>query len=129
MPMRYHVLACDYDGTLAHDGQVKASTRAALERLLASGRKLILVTGRELDQLLHIFPDVHLFSRVVAENGAVLYQPATKEVRILAKAPPDDFVSSLRARGVRPLSTGHVIVATWRPQETKVLQTIRDLGL
>ena len=44
--MRYLALACDYDGTLASDGQVSIGTLAALQRLLASGRKLILVSGR-----------------------------------------------------------------------------------
>src|SRR5438552_3869878 len=38
--MRYLALACDYDGTLAHDGRVSASTVSALESLLASGRRL-----------------------------------------------------------------------------------------
>jgi len=29
--MRYHALACDYDGTIAWDGKVDANTIAALE--------------------------------------------------------------------------------------------------
>ena len=36
--MRYLVLACDYDGTLAHHGVVDRPTLAGLEKLLASGR-------------------------------------------------------------------------------------------
>src|SRR5438132_11394371 len=122
--MRYHVLACDYDGTLAHHGRVQATTLAALERLLATGRQLVLVTGRELEELLVIFPEAALFARVVAENGALLYQPATKKETVLAKAPPPEFVENLRKRGVSPLSAGRVIVATWRPHETAVLQAI-----
>ena len=47
--MRYLALASDYDGTLAHDGRVDEETIAAIARLRASGRKLILVTGRHLD--------------------------------------------------------------------------------
>jgi hydroxymethylpyrimidine pyrophosphatase-like HAD family hydrolase len=42
--MRFLTLACDYDGTLASDGTVAPSTLGALERLRASGRRLILVT-------------------------------------------------------------------------------------
>lgn len=57
--MRYLALACDYDGTLAADGHVQEETVAALERLLASGRKLILVTGRQLEDLLSVFPSGH----------------------------------------------------------------------
>jgi HAD superfamily hydrolase (TIGR01484 family) len=44
--MRYFVLATDYDGTLATDGRVHDETLTALKHLRASGRKLILVTGR-----------------------------------------------------------------------------------
>ena len=53
--MRYRVLACDYDGTLARHGHVEAATLDALKRLKESGRKLILVTGRELPDLFNIF--------------------------------------------------------------------------
>ena len=40
------LVACDYDGTLAHDGKVDEPTVAALRRFRASGRKLVMVTGR-----------------------------------------------------------------------------------
>jgi HAD superfamily hydrolase (TIGR01484 family) len=127
--MRYHALATDYDGTLAHDGRVDKPTLAALEKLLATGRKLVLVTGRELDQLLGIFPEIHLFEQVVAENGALLYTPGTREEKRLAEPPPPEFVARLRELGVGPISVGRVIVATWTPYETTVLRTIREMGL
>jgi HAD superfamily hydrolase (TIGR01484 family) len=127
--MRYHALATDYDGTLAHDGRVNEATLAGLERLLGTGRKLILVTGRELPDLLSIFPEVHLFAWVVAENGALLYRPSTKEERPLAAPPPAKFVRTLKQRGVEQVSVGRAIVATWQPYEKTVLDTIRDLGL
>ena len=47
--MRYLALATDYDGTIAHDGRVDGPTVDALRRLRASGRRLVMVTGRELD--------------------------------------------------------------------------------
>jgi HAD superfamily hydrolase (TIGR01484 family) len=127
--MRYFALATDYDGTLAHDGVVGPETIAALEHLRATGRKLILVTGRELAGLLRAFPRIELFDRVVAENGALIYCPATREEQPLGEAPPEAFVAALRAQGVAPLSVGRVIVATWQPNETVVLKIIRDLGL
>jgi hydroxymethylpyrimidine pyrophosphatase-like HAD family hydrolase len=127
--MRYLALATDYDGTLAHDGRVDEETLAALERLLATGRKLILVTGRELDDLLKVFPHVPLFELVVAENGALLYRPGSREEKTLGQRPPGRFVEALRRRGGGPISVGRVIVATWEPHETAVLETIRDLGL
>ncbi len=127
--MRYLALASDYDGTLAHDGRVEASAVQALERLVASGRKLILVTGRVLSELLEIFPQITLCERVVAENGALLYTPATKAQKQLAPAPSPIFVEELQRRGVRHLSVGGTIVATHEPYETVVLDVIRDLGL
>src|SRR4051812_4574110 len=127
--MRYLVLATDYDGTIAQAGRVPETTVAALQSVRASGRKLVLVTGRQLDELLGIFPAIDLFDCVVAENGALLYDPATRAVRILAETPPVAFADTLRQRKVGPISVGRVIVATWKPHETAVLETIRDLKL
>ena len=127
--MRYHVLAADYDGTLATDGRIDQPTMDALRRLKESGRKLIMVTGRELDELLELLPDPALFDRIVAENGALSYRPDVKEEVKLAEAPPAEFVERLKARGVEPISVGRVIVATWEPHETVVLDVVRDMGL
>ncbi len=127
--MRYLALAADYDGTLASDGTVYPDTVAALERLVASGRKLILVTGRILPELLEIFPEIALCELVVAENGGVLYRPATKEVTLLAAAPRPAFLKEVQRRGVQHLSLGHVVLATRIPYETVILDIIRDLGL
>jgi len=127
--MRYLALAADYDGTLAKDGRVARRTLAALKRVAASGRKLILVTGRELPQLLEIFPEIDLFDRVVAENGAVLYRPATRETEILAQAPPQSLVDELRRRRIEPLAIGRSIVATLQPHAGRVLEAIQQLGL
>ena len=124
--MRYYALACDYDGTLAHDGVVDAATVAALKRLRSSGRRLLMVTGREVDDLCQAFPAVSLFEWVVAENGAVLYCPETRAVRALASPPAAEFVQRLRQANVTPLSIGQVIVATLEPHENAVLAAIRS---
>lgn len=129
LTMQYLALACDYDGTLATDGHVNETTIAALQRLRNSSRKLLLVTGRELDDLLRVFPQIYLFDLVVAENGALLYNPATRESKLLSDRPSEEFIKVLRDRGVTPLSVGRVIVATWHPHETKVLEVIRELRL
>jgi hypothetical protein len=127
--MRFMALASDYDGTLAHDGIVNQQTVEALLRFRQSGRLLILVTGRELADLEAIFPQLNLFHRIVAENGAVLYNAETREKRRLAEPPPKHFIDALHERGILALSVGDVIVATSHPHETAVLDTIRDLGL
>lgn len=127
--MRYHALACDYDGTIAWDGHVDERTIENLEEVRKSGRKLILVTGRELDDLIPIFPRLDIFDRVVVENGAVLYRPETREERLLAERPPDEFSRELIRRGAERVSVGRVIVATWVPHETTAVEVIRELGL
>ncbi|TLY59727.1 MAG: HAD family phosphatase [Gammaproteobacteria bacterium] len=127
--MRYQALCCDYDGTLATAGRVLPETVQALERLIASGRRLVLVTGRELDDLRRICPPLDLFEYVVAENGALLYHPATGAETLLAERPPESFLAALRRKGVTPVSLGRVIVATWEPHEKAVLEAVHELGL
>src|SRR5581483_7037448 len=61
LSMRYIALACDYDGTIAHHGKVDEPTLAALERVKASGRKLLLVSGRELEDLQATLPHLGIF--------------------------------------------------------------------
>jgi hypothetical protein len=122
-------LATDYDGTLASHGEVADATLAALERLKASGRQLIMVTGRELPDLRRVFGHLALFDAVVAENGALLWRPATGEERQLAAAAPAALVQALRAAGVQPLAVGRSIVATADEYAPIVEQAIRDLGL
>jgi hypothetical protein len=122
-------LAADYDGTLAEDGVVHPDTLAALERFKESGRRLLLVTGRQLPDLESVCPNLAIFDRVVAENGALIYDPASKEQHLIAPPPLPIFIERLKERRVAPLSVGRVIVATWQPNETAVLEIIRDLGL
>ena len=127
--MHYLALATDYDGTLARDGKVDAPTLAALERFRAADGKLVLVTGRELEELIGIFPQLDRFHIVVAENGGILYRPETGEETRMGPAPPAAFIEALRARGVGPISVGRVVVATWEPHSRTVAEVIRSLGL
>ncbi len=133
LKLEYTALATDYDGTLAEDGAVSARTLAALGRARELGRKLVLVTGRELNELLTVFPEIAAFDSVIAENGAVLYTPCPApgqpQLRLLASAPPPAFHERLVARGVGPIAIGRVIVATWEPHQDAVAETIREMGL
>src|SRR5262245_30243896 len=122
--MRYLALATDYDGTLASDGIVDGSTLAALDRARDYGLRLILVTGRLLSDLFATFPRPDLFERIVAENGALLYDPAADHVRVLAQPPPPALLQRLSSAGV-PLAVGRSIIATAEPYEHIVLSAIR----
>jgi hydroxymethylpyrimidine pyrophosphatase-like HAD family hydrolase len=126
--MRYAALATDYDGTIAYDGKVDDETTYALRQAKAEGLCLVMVTGRELTDLFNTFEHSHLFDRIVAENGAVLYEPATKAVEAIAPPPPPALVEALERQSI-PLSVGHSIVATVQPYEHHVLAAIRDLGI
>jgi len=127
--MNYLALASDYDGTLAHDSHVSEESLAAIRRLKESGRKLILVTGREMRELQSVFPDFHLCDVIVAENGALLLWPAEGREEVLGEPPPEKFVTEIMHRGVQPFAQGKVIFATWRPHENAVLEVIQTLGL
>jgi len=126
--MRFRAIASDYDGTLACDGRVAPHTVAGLERWRESGGKLILATGRDLPSLRSVFSGLHLFDWIVAENGALIHHPVTREERLLCPAVSCELVAHLRQQGV-PLSVGKCIVATVRPHDVAVFLAIRELNL
>ncbi|MEO8123217.1 MAG: HAD hydrolase family protein [Burkholderiales bacterium] len=90
--MRYLALVSDYDGTLASHDRMSEPVQRALERLRVSGRRVIMVTGRRLDDLLAVCSCAHLFDLIVAENGAIVYHPASRERTCLGDPPPERFV-------------------------------------
>ncbi|UFS71510.1 Cof-type HAD-IIB family hydrolase [Geomonas sp. RF6] len=126
--MRFRAFATDYDGTLARRGKVAEETVAALATLRDDGVKLVLVTGREMEDLRSVFPQTELFDLIVAENGAVLCRPQSGSQQALAAPPPAIFCTRLRERGV-DFATGIVIVATTRPFERETAEALAELGL
>jgi hydroxymethylpyrimidine pyrophosphatase-like HAD family hydrolase len=126
--MRYQALATDYDGTIAHHGVVDGATLDALLRARDAGLRLVMVTGRELSDLFTAFPEAARFDRIVAENGAVLYDPAADVLDVLAPSPPPSLVARLTALDI-PFSVGRSIVATVEPHDAAVESAIRDLRL
>jgi HAD superfamily hydrolase (TIGR01484 family) len=124
-----HVLACDYDGTIASQGQLAPTTARALSRVRESGRKLLLVTGRMLGDLRTVCPDTDkMFDAVVAENGAVIYFPDTRESKVLGDAPEPALLEALRRRGVR-FDVGASIIASDEPFAEAALAAIRETGV
>ena len=121
-------LASDYDGTIADDGVTAESTKLAFERLKASGRKLVLVTGRPINELTEVFDRLDLFDIVVGENGGLLYYPATGTIRALAPSPSEALVARLRERGVDELAVGHTIVASHDGHLAVIRETVAELG-
>lgn len=118
------MLACDYDGTLAEHGKMNSVTEQALRDVKQAGLLLGLVTGRLLDDLLRVCPQVPLFDIVIAENGAVLYQPSNGETIDLGPSPSAEFCAALDQRGVN-FATGRVLVNTLRPYGDAVREAIQ----
>lgn len=127
--MHLLALAVDYDGTIAENGFVSNETIDSLLRIQKTGRKLIMVTGRQLVDLQHACKDLDIFDFVVAENGAVLYLPKDGTVQVVGQAPPRSLVERLSSENQIPVSVGHSVVATWHPHELAVVNAIHDLGL
>jgi hydroxymethylpyrimidine pyrophosphatase-like HAD family hydrolase len=126
--MRYLAVASSYDETIAGDGQIPAATLSALRRLVASGRQLVLLSRRTVEQLAECVPP-DLFACVVAEYGGLLWWPATGEARPLAPRLAHPLVRQLAARGIEPLSAGEVALTTASEHEAVVRQAIEAEGL
>ena len=122
-------LACDYDGTLAHDGVVNAETTAALDRFLGAAGRLVMVTGRELPDLQSVCQVLNRFEWIVAENGALLYRPADGFSQLLCPSASAELAQKLAQAGAQPLSVGRAIIATREPYETTAFALIKELGL
>ncbi len=125
----YQALATDYDGTLATDGKVTSETWTTLERLKAAGKKLILVTGRHLEDLQNVCQRLSLFDLLVLENGALIYDVAEEEGQRLAKPPPAELIDMLRGKGVTPLVLGEVMIGTGQPHGPIIEAAIATLGI
>jgi len=126
--MKWHALATDFDGTIATDGVVDEPTRLALVRLRSANVRTFLVTGRELSDFKAMEPFLTVFDMIIAENGAVLYDPGSGETRALGAPAPEAFIAELSRRGV-PFAVGTSIVATREPHETSAIEVIKELGL
>jgi hypothetical protein len=75
MPVRRHqarASACDYDATVAHDGQLDEETVAEPGRLADIGRKLLLAPAANSGTSWRCSSQPVLFELVVAELGALL---------------------------------------------------------
>ena len=127
--MNWRILACDYDGTLAHDGVLTEPTAMALDQFRAAGGRLLMVTGRELPDLQGTCDVLDKFEWIVAENGALLYRPVDGFTQLLCQPASAELARKLAQAGAHPLSVGRAIVATREPYEQVAVELIRELGL
>jgi hydroxymethylpyrimidine pyrophosphatase-like HAD family hydrolase len=125
--MRYLALATDGDGTLTEDGRISADLADAFKRYRAAGGRAILVTGETIEDLA-TFADIELFDRVVAENGAVLFNHQLGDERVLADESPTSVVNAWRTVAEREVKSGRVVVST-KEVERRVREILAQRNL
>ncbi len=120
------LIALDVDGTLFDGREIATEARAALHRAHDDGHVLMIVTGRRWEELGHIIADdMRIFSRVVCEEGGVLVDVATRDIRLLGEPVDPELVAALRAAGVPSLDVGRVVVGAPRDWFETVIE-VRD---
>jgi hydroxymethylpyrimidine pyrophosphatase-like HAD family hydrolase len=126
--MKLAVLALDYDGTIARDGVLDPSVRAAIASARTNGIVTLLVTGRILSELQRVAGPLHFVDGVVAENGAVLHFPDSGHTSVLAPLVPAPFLEALTRRGV-PHVAGQCLVDADAIHAPRLLEVIHELEL
>lgn len=124
----FRAVAVDFDGTLVQgDHPPCAEVLAAVGECRRRGQRVVLVTGRILEELRAVFPGVdHGFDAIVGENGAVLASHGA--VRVLAAPVEVELDAALLERGI-PFRRGQVLLATQAAHEAAVTRELRQLGL
>ncbi|MCV3753950.1 Cof-type HAD-IIB family hydrolase [Ureaplasma zalophigenitalium] len=81
------VFAFDLDGTLfMHANNMHDETPEALKKIRQAGHDVIISTGRSLGNILEAIKGYeHLFTYIVASNGAVIYHVASQNLKIVGK--------------------------------------------
>ncbi len=126
--MKLSALALDYDGTIAIDDAVPQHTRAAIETARAAAIKVLIVTGRSLDELTRVAGDLRFVDGIVAENGAVVYFPDNGHTTLLAPTIPPEFVAEVERRGIRARA-GRCLVDAAAVDGPRLLDAIRAMEL
>jgi hydroxymethylpyrimidine pyrophosphatase-like HAD family hydrolase len=126
--MHISIIATDFDGTISQGDQLAPKTGRALRRWREMGGFTVLVSGRPFEFLQELQEREQAFDLIVAENGAVLYNPHTDEMRLPFGEVPDDLLLALVELGV-PLWRGVAIAGTTLPYDDGVWVASRELGL
>jgi len=121
--MLIKALACDLGGTLAVGDRISSKVRETLQRVRQAGVRLILVTGRTFFEVTRVCDCLELFDAVVAENGAVVYYPASAMIRDHELAVPARLSAELDQRGIQ-YQTGRVIIGAARGDEVAVREAL-----
>ncbi len=124
--MYRRIMAFDFDGTLAVNGDVPPELEAALEQCRDSGHILFLVTGRRYEtvQLGYLGS---LFAGIVWENGAVLSHTASGETYLPFGQLDARLLKAIEEAGI-PFERGLAIAATWTPHDRALWHILSSHG-
>ena len=127
------ILASDYDGTLAEHGVLSGETAAALKEFRKAGGILILVTGRDMQDIAGegrppMTPYLGLFDCIVAENGAILWDPVTGTEERTARPIPVAWRDALCQRFPN-MFAGHEILSIPTAYEGQVRAFLKEQGI
>lgn len=124
--MYRRVMAFDFDGTLAVNGDVPPEVETALDQCRASGHVLFLVTGRRFESVnLGALGD--LFAGIVWENGAVLTHTASRETYLPFGQLDTRLLKAIEESGI-PFERGLALAATWVPHDQPLWQVLSSHG-
>lgn len=126
--MKLRVIALDYDGTIATEGQLHPDVRDAIEKVRRRGLTVVLATGRILADLRELIGDLRLFDAIVAENGAVNIFPQSGRSSRRAPAYSPVLVESLKNQGIN-VRTGDCVVELDAGSAHHALKAIQELQL
>ncbi|MCS6291473.1 MAG: HAD-IIB family hydrolase [Nitrospira sp.] len=124
--MYRRIMAFDFDGTLAVNGDVPPEVESALARCRDSGHVLFLVTGRRYEtvQLGYLGS---LFAGIVWENGAVLSHAASGETYLPFGQLDSRLLKAIEEAGI-PFERGLAIAATWTPHDQALWRILSAHG-
>lgn len=126
--MHISVIATDFDGTISQNDQLAPEAGQALRRWRERGRFTVLVSGRPFEFLHDLQEREQAFDLIVAENGAVLYNPHKDEMFLPFGEVPNDLLDTLTQIGV-PLWRGTAIAGTTMRYDDAIWVASRELGL
>ena len=126
--MNLRILALDFDGTIAVNGEIDRDAADALQEARAAGLLVVLVTGRILSDLDARLPEAPLFDAIVAENGAVLRLPAQPSPILLSRGPDPQLLAELERRGIQH-RCGSCVVEAAAGASPQILDAIRGLAV
>ncbi|MCB0669350.1 MAG: HAD hydrolase family protein [Saprospiraceae bacterium] len=125
--MYFKIVALDLDGTIAMHDRIASGTWKILKEIKKSGRAILIVTGRRLDDIQQLGPLEDLCEAIIAENGAAIYIPSNQSVILPFGHLPSELVEKLSALNI-PLEKGMSIVATREPHGQLVVEAISNMG-